>query len=94
MLEAMSKIEEKTVTEVRDNTVEINLLIVGISLALTLIWCSVIGFYLWQKLANLCRKEKQNVIYDEVKPNEYYYYEYAKSPTENKKMGSTCASSF
>jgi hypothetical protein len=85
MLEAISKSEEKTLPEMREKRVEITLLIVGISLALILIWCSVIGFYLWQKLANGCRKEKKNVIYDEAKPNEYYYYEYAKSPTENKK---------
>jgi hypothetical protein len=87
MLEAMSKSEEKPLLEVRDNRVEINLLIVGISLALVLIWCSVIGFYLWQKLANGCRKENKNVIYDEVKPNEYYYYEHVKSPKGNRKKG-------
>jgi hypothetical protein len=94
LLDSVSKSEEKSVPEMRDNKVEINLLIVGISLALTLIWCSVIGFYLWQKLANRCRKEKKNVIYDEFRPNEYYYYESAMSPTENRKKGNTQLSSF
>jgi hypothetical protein len=82
ILDAISKSEEKTVTEKKDNRIEVDLLIVGVSLSLVLIWCSVIGLYLWQRLANRCRKEKENDIYDEAKPNYYYYYECAKSHTE------------
>jgi hypothetical protein len=79
ILDVMSKSEKKTVSDMKDNRIEIDLLIVGVSLSLVLIWCSVIGLYLWQKLANRCRKEPENDIYDEVKPNDYYYYEYAKT---------------
>jgi hypothetical protein len=92
ILDSMSSSEETAVTDKKDNRIEVtnkkdnrievNLLIVGVSLSLVLIWCSVIGLYLWQKLASRCRKEKENDTYDEVKPNEYYYYECAKSHTE------------
>jgi hypothetical protein len=75
ILEASNKSEAKNSSEMRDNGIRVTLLIAGISLSLILIWCSVIGLYLWQKLAHHCRKQKESDIYDEIKPSEYYYYE-------------------
>jgi hypothetical protein len=85
VLKTLSEINEKLVPETKENQVEIHLLFVGISLALVLIWCSVIGLCFWKKLSNYCRKENQNFIYDDAVPNEEYYYECPKCPIETKK---------
>ena len=76
-----------TILEMQQNRFEMTLLIAGICVALILIWCSVVGLYVWNKLSNRCRKGRENSIYDEATPNVDYYYEYIKSPTEkNKKI--------
>ena len=74
-----------TILEMQQNKFEITLLIAGICVALILIWCSVMGLYMWNKLSNRCRRARENTIYDEATPNEDYYYEYIKSPTQKSK---------
>jgi len=51
-----------TMLEMQQNKYEITLLIAGICVALILIWCSVVGLYVWKKLSNLCRRGRKNSI--------------------------------
>jgi hypothetical protein len=81
----LSTTDGATILERQQNKFEITLLIAGICVALILIWCSVVGLYVWNKLSNRCRKGRENSIYDEATPNEDYYYECIKSPTEKSK---------
>jgi len=68
--------DDVTISEIQQNKFEVTLLIAGICVALILIWCSVVGLYVWNKVPNRCRRERENTIYDEATPNEDYYYEY------------------
>ena len=51
-----------TMLEMQQNKCEITLLIADICVALILIWCSVVGLYVWKKLSNLCRRGRENSI--------------------------------
>lgn len=77
--------DDVTTPEIQQNTFEITLLIAGICVALILIWCSVVGLYVWNKVSKRCRRGREDAIYDDATPNEDYYYAYIKSPTEKRK---------
>jgi len=74
-----------TILEMQQNKFEITLLVAGICVALILIWRSVVGLYVWNELSNRCRRGRESAIYDDATPNEHYYYDYIKSPTEKSK---------
>jgi hypothetical protein len=71
--------------EKKENQLEITLSVVGISIALVLIWCSVVGFCLCKKLSRKCRKENESSTYDDAMRSEDYYYEYENNCTESRK---------
>lgn len=85
MPNVLNKTDEETIPEIKQNKFEMTLLVAGISVALILIWCSVVGLYIWNKLSNRCRKRREDATYDEAAPNEDYYYEYMNTPTEKRK---------
>jgi hypothetical protein len=45
----LSTTDGATILEMQQNRFEITLLVAGICVALILIWCSVVGLYVWNK---------------------------------------------
>jgi hypothetical protein len=76
---------DETIPEMKQNNFEITLLIAGMSAALILIWCSIVGLYIWNKLSHRSRNVRKEIIYDEATSNEDYYYEDMTCSTHTKK---------
>ncbi|XP_021940690.1 slit homolog 2 protein-like [Zootermopsis nevadensis] len=85
LLKNLSKSNAELTSEKKETELEMILLVVGISIALLFLWCSLIGFCLWKKLSKWRLKGEKRFTYDDVMRNEDYYYEYGKHSAENRK---------
>jgi hypothetical protein len=67
---ALNAADDVTMPEIQQNKFDTTLLIATVCVALILIWCSVVGLYVRNKVSNRCRRGKEDTIYDEATPNE------------------------